>query len=111
MGLDPRALHLCPVHGSDVKGGRAIKFLYALMSESDPGLSSWQLSAGLATAHVGGSDTQALGGDLAYYYSENRGLAGMNLSAAQAVVQDPQYGIAPQTVHPWSDISGGAVHL
>jgi trimeric autotransporter adhesin len=80
--------------------------------QSDPTLSSWQLSNGLTNAWLAGSDTQAWGGDLAYYYSENYNeLSGMNVSAAQAVLQDPQYALGLQTIHSWGDISGGTVHL
>jgi Ca2+-binding RTX toxin-like protein len=81
---------------------------------ADPTMSSWQVADGLESAHLGGSDTQVFGGDLAYYYGSNYngdGLAGMNLTAVQDILQDPQYAISLQTVHPWEAISGGAVHV
>jgi hypothetical protein len=37
--------------------------------------SGWALTNALLTKHLGGSDTQALGGDLAYRYGLNRSLA------------------------------------
>jgi Ca2+-binding RTX toxin-like protein len=81
---------------------------------ADPTLTTWQVNSDLAAAYLSGSDTQAMGGDLAYYYGARYGgnnLSGMDASAAQAVLQDPQYAIGVQSVHDWSQISGAAVHL
>jgi hypothetical protein len=55
---------------------------------------------------LSGSDTAAIGGDLAFYDGMNGTTSGMNLSAAQAALQDPQFGKSAQTVHAWSGIQG-----
>jgi Ca2+-binding RTX toxin-like protein/GH24 family phage-related lysozyme (muramidase) len=68
-------------------------------------LTSWSLMNGLLTAHLAGSDTAALGGDLAYYEGMNGSLSGMNMATAVATVQDGQYGVAAQKIDGWSTIS------
>jgi YD repeat-containing protein len=68
-------------------------------------LSSWNLMNGLLSAHLSGSDTAALGGDLAYYYGMNGDLSGMDLSNVIATVQDAQYGKTAQKVNGWNAIS------
>ncbi|MHB1586281.1 MAG: lipase family protein [Acidiferrobacteraceae bacterium] len=74
-------------------------------------LTRWSLMNGLLTAHLAGSDTAALGGDLAYYEGTQGALTGMNLAAADAVLQDPAFGSAAQTIHPWAMVSAPGVAL
>ncbi|HEX8989652.1 MAG TPA: calcium-binding protein, partial [Rhodocyclaceae bacterium] len=76
-----------------------------------PGLNAWHLSNALLDAHLSGSDTAALGGDLAYEYGLHGDLAGMSVAAAQSNLSDANFAIAPQTLHPWSQVSGGAAQL
>ncbi len=78
---------------------------------ADSRLSRWSVMNGLLDAHLGSSDTAALGGDLAYHYGRSGALEGMGLGAAQEVLQDPQFGIASQAVHQWSQLNTGAVRL
>lgn len=78
---------------------------------ANPGLSSWALSNALTGFHLGGSDTAALGGDLAYWYGRNGNLAGMNVGAAREVVGDPGFGATNQTLRTFSGISGGVATL
>ena len=68
----------------------------------------WSLMNGLLNAHLSSSDTAALGGDLAYYYGAHGSLAGMSLSGAQSALQNPQFGQAAQTLHPWDSLHRGA---
>jgi len=42
----------------------------------DPGITSWGLTDTLLSAHLAGSDTAALGGDLAYQYNLNGNTGG-----------------------------------
>ena len=60
---------------------------------------------------LSGSDTAALGGDLAHQYGSNGSLTGMNLAAAQTVFNDPQFGGTAQTLHPLQGLQGGTVTL
>ena len=74
-------------------------------------LSHWSITNSLLTAHLSGSDTAALGGDLAHQYGSNGSLTGMNLAAAQTVINDPQFGGTAQTLHPLQGLQGGTVTL
>lgn len=78
---------------------------------ADATLTTWALASALTSYHLGGSDTAALGGDLAYHYGVRGGLAGMNAQAAQEVIGNVQFGTASQTLRPFAGISGGAVTL
>ncbi len=59
----------------------------------------------------GGSDSAALGGDLAYQYGLNHSLTGVGLAPAQAVINDAQLGTAPQTLNPNGSVFTGATRL
>ena len=61
-------------------------------------MTSWGLSGALLGFHLGGSDTAALGGDLAYQYATKDSLAGLSIGGAQSVLDAPEYGLAKQTV-------------
>ena len=74
---------------------------------ADPALSNWHVMDSLLSTHLSGSDTAALGGDLAYYYGSQGTLNGMSLVAAQSTLQSPQFGVAAQTIHPWTSINQG----
>jgi Ca2+-binding RTX toxin-like protein len=78
---------------------------------ANPKLGSWALMNGLLDAHLFGSDTAALGGDLAYHYGMRGDLDGMNLVAAQETLKDESFGSQAQTVHQGSSVNTGAVPL
>jgi Ca2+-binding RTX toxin-like protein len=61
--------------------------------------SSWSLMNGLLSDHLGGSNTTAIGGDLAYQFGQNGSLCGMDLAAMQAALQDHQFGKGAQAHH------------
>lgn len=63
-------------------------------------LTSWGLSASLLSFHLGGSDTAALGGDLAYQYATKGGWGDSTIASAQSVLDSSNFGVAPQTVQP-----------
>lgn len=70
----------------------------------------WSATNSLLTSHLSGSDTTALGGDLAHQYGTVGTLAGMNLTSAQTALNDPQFGAA-QTLRPLQGLQGGALTL
>ncbi len=74
-------------------------------------LTTWALTNALTSFHLGGSDTAALGGDLAYWYGKNGNLTGMNVSAAHDVVGGAGFGSANQSLRPFAGISGGLATL
>jgi hypothetical protein len=65
----------------------------------------------LLDAHLAGSDTEALGGDLAYRYGLAGTLAGIGTGPAQAVLGDPRFGSGAQSLQPLSALQEGLVKL
>ncbi|MDZ4142416.1 MAG: calcium-binding protein, partial [Methylotenera sp.] len=61
---------------------------------------SWQLTDARLTTHLqSGSDTAAIGGDLAYQYGKNSNLAGMGSLNAQSVIAAASFGQTAQTLN------------
>jgi Ca2+-binding RTX toxin-like protein len=65
-----------------------------------PNLTSWALSGSLSTYYLSGSDTAALGGDLAYQYARNGSLASLSMTPAQTLLADPAFGQGAQVLQP-----------
>jgi Ca2+-binding RTX toxin-like protein len=59
---------------------------------SNPSLSTWSLSSSLLQFHLGGSDSEAIGGDIAYEYGKQGSLAGLTLTATHAVMGHADFG-------------------
>lgn len=74
--------------------GLATAFDQALAA--NPALTSWALSSSLLSFHLGGSDTAAIGGDLAYQYARNGNLSSLTMTPAQALLASAQFGSAAQ---------------
>lgn len=74
-------------------------------------LTSWALSSALSTFQLAGSDTAALGGDLAYQYGKNGTLAGVGVTSALATLSDANLGSATQVLTPLSGLQSGSVRL
>jgi hypothetical protein len=71
----------------------------------------WALTNELLNKHLSGSDTEALGGDLAYQYGASGTMAGIAINSAVGVMANGQFGAAPQTLHPLSGLQDGLVKL
>jgi len=78
---------------------------------ADTTITSWSLSDALLDFHLSGSDTDAIGGDLAYQYGVNSSLAGMGLNAAQGVMNSSQFGQSVQTLNAPSTWQNETVKL
>jgi len=78
---------------------------------ADPTMTAWSMTDALLTAHLAGSDSEALGGDLAYQYNMNNSLAGIGVASAQAVLGDANFGVAPQLLQPLASLQTGAARL
>jgi hypothetical protein len=78
---------------------------------ASPGLTSWQLTNALLDAHLSASNDLAFGGDLAYWYSRNRGLTGIGLFGVQQMTGTPSLGLEVQQLHPFSGLQEGFVKL
>ena len=74
-------------------------------------INGWALTNALLDAHLAGSDSEALGGDLAYQYGMNGSLAGIGLTPAQEVINAPQFGSGAQTLRSLAELQQGAIRL
>ncbi|WP_157994655.1 hypothetical protein, partial [Peristeroidobacter agariperforans] len=84
---------------------------FDLARAANPSLTSWALTTALLDFHTGGSDTAAIGGDLAYQYGLNRNLTNIGVVPATTTMSDAQFGIAPQTLQPTSSLHTGVQRL
>ena len=65
-----------------------------------PSLTSWSMTNSLLAFHLGaGSDTAAIGGDLAYQYGKNGTITGMGFNAAQSVIGAANFAQSAQTLN------------
>jgi hypothetical protein len=78
---------------------------------ANPSLTEWALSNALTQFHLGGSDTAALGGDLAYYLGKNGTLASMGADKAVEVLNAPAFGQQTQTIRDWTTLQTGVARL
>jgi len=59
---------------------------------------NWQLTESRLSTHLkSGSNTEAIGGDIAYHYGKNSNLTNMGLNATQVVLSDINFGKTTQT--------------
>lgn len=74
-------------------------------------VNGWALTNALLSAHLSGSDTAAIGGDLAYQYGLNGSLTGIGLTAAQDVLKAPMFGTAGQALRSVQALQQGQIRL
>ncbi len=65
---------------------------------ADPTITTWQLAPHLAGFSLGGSDTAAVGGDMAYLYGKNGNLDGIGEAEIRAQLNDAAFGTGSQTL-------------
>ena len=78
---------------------------------ANSGLTSWALTNALTSFQLAGSDTAALGGDLAYQYGTNATLAGIGVTPALATLSDAALGTSAQALTPIASLQVGSVRL
>jgi Ca2+-binding RTX toxin-like protein len=78
---------------------------------ANPGLTSWALTNALTSFYLGGSDTAALGGDLAYQYGRFGNLANVGTVGAQNVLGASSFGSATQTFQALPVLQDGVTRL
>jgi Ca2+-binding RTX toxin-like protein len=71
----------------------------------------WSATDSLLTAHLSASDSEALGGDLANQYGKNGNFSGFSQTAAQDVLNSPNFGANPQALHDLAGLSEGITRL
>ena len=76
-----------------------------------PSLTQWALSNALLANHLGGSDTAALGGDLAYQYNRFGNLGNVSFTPALGVLSNGTFGVSAQTLQALSSLQDTSVRL
>jgi hypothetical protein len=87
---------------------KAFDTAYAASSTLRKG-SAWAVMNNLLDAHLSGSNTAALGGDLAYQFgsASSSNLAGMGMSSAGAVLSDANFASGLQTLNRLAALTSG----
>ena len=79
--------------------------------QANRNLTRWSMMNELLDAHLGGSDSAALGGDLGYQYGKAGTLAGIALPAAQSVLGASGFGTEAQKLQPLAPVTGDTPKL
>jgi Ca2+-binding RTX toxin-like protein len=94
-----------PGSGSVVRDNRVETFDFEGLVEAfdtaraaDPAMTSWALSNALLSEHLSGSDTAAIGGDLAYRYGRVGGLSEISFTPALGILGAANFGTSAQTL-------------
>ncbi|HEX8613945.1 MAG TPA: putative Ig domain-containing protein [Telluria sp.] len=74
---------------------------------ANPALVSWNVAQSLAAFARGGSDSAAIGGDLAYHYAVDGNLAGVGAAAALTIVGSAGFGSGMQTLLAGAALADG----
>ena len=91
--------------------GQGIVNAFDAQRLATPGLSSWALSAALLKFHLSGSDSAAIGGDLAYQYGHQGSFAGLGTQSAFDNLAAQGFGVTAQTLKPFTGLQEGLVKL
>ncbi|SMB32247.1 Hemolysin-type calcium binding domain protein (fragment) [Sterolibacterium denitrificans] len=78
---------------------------------ANSGLTSWTLTDALTSFQLAGSDTAALGGDLAYQYGKNGTLAGIGVTPVLGTLSDANLGTNPQALNSLASLQTGTLRL
>ena len=73
--------------------------------------SNWAMTNALLDYHLSGSDTAALGGDLAYQYGKNGNLQNLSINPAQAILGSTQFGTNAQSLQPAANLQDTSPRL
>jgi Ca2+-binding RTX toxin-like protein len=90
-------------------GGLVAAFDAALVA--NPSLTSWSLTNALATQYLSGSDTAALGGDLAYQYARNGNLSNVSFTPAEALLGAAGFGTTAQALQALASLQDATPRL
>lgn len=76
-----------------------------------PGLTSWALSNALLAEHLSGSDTAAIGGDLAYRLGRFGSLSDISLTPSLAILGAAGFGTSAQTLQSLASLQDASARL
>lgn len=77
----------------------------------DPGLTSWALTNALTAQYLSGSDTAAIGGDLAYQYNRFGTLGGISFLPALSILGNANFGTSAQTLQGTGSLQDASPRL
>ncbi|HET8720525.1 MAG TPA: calcium-binding protein, partial [Nitrospira sp.] len=86
-----------PLHNRKVQAFDFQRLVEAFDSARAAG-QKFSLASALANAHLWGSDTEAIGGAVAYEYGRVKSLSGLSYEQMREVIRDASFGIAPQAI-------------
>jgi len=104
----PDALLAQKIHSFDFS---AIVNAFDAARAADATLTRWQMMDKLLATHLGGSDTEAIGGDLAYRYGLSGSLVGIGFDNAAAIMAAAQFATGAQALQPLATLQQGAHRL
>jgi Ca2+-binding RTX toxin-like protein len=78
---------------------------------ANPSLTSWSMAPSLAAFARGGSDTAAIGGDLAYHYALDGDLSALGMNAALTIVGSAGFGSGMQALLAAGALADGSPML
>ncbi|MGE0113800.1 MAG: calcium-binding protein [Steroidobacteraceae bacterium] len=90
-------------------GGLVAAFDAALVA--NPSLTSWSLSNALLAQYLSGSDTAAMGGDLAYQYGRYGNEANVSYTPAIGILGSTSFGTAAQTLQALASLQDSSPRL
>jgi trimeric autotransporter adhesin len=78
---------------------------------ANPSLTSWALTNALGAQHLGGSDTAAIGGDLAYRYGRYNTLSDISFNPALGILGSASFGSSAQSLQALAVLQDSSVRL
>jgi Ca2+-binding RTX toxin-like protein len=78
---------------------------------ANPGMTTWALSNALVAQHLGGSDTAAIGGDLAYRYGRFDTLSDISFTPALALLSAAGFGTTAQALQSLASLQDSSPRL
>ncbi|MFZ1832670.1 MAG: calcium-binding protein [Pseudomonadales bacterium] len=78
---------------------------------SNPKLGAWALSSALSAQHLGGSNSAAIGGDLAYRYGVGGKLADISFTPAMGILAAGGFGSSVQSLQASASLQDGSPRL
>jgi trimeric autotransporter adhesin len=78
---------------------------------ANPGLTTWALTNALVAQHLGGSDTAAIGGDLAYRYGRVDSLSDISFTPALALLAAAGFGSSAQNLQALASLQDASPRL
>jgi hypothetical protein len=78
---------------------------------ANPSLTSWALTNTLISRHLTGSDSAAIGGDLAYRYNRLGSLGDISFTPGIGLLTAPEFGSSTQALQPLVGLQDTSVRL